>query len=131
MQHYAVMPGRGHLQRQVWVHPVRRAHHRRGAGMISAATAGAITALAAAAAVSLPASPCSQSGLRRAARTPGATPVQGLIRKDGSGLATFRVQFSCVAFRPFKGEVMDCVVTNVNKVRSLGGRPLLPRRRGM
>jgi DNA-directed RNA polymerase II subunit RPB7 len=41
---------------------------------------------------------------------------QGKIRADGSGLATFRVAFGAVTFRPFKGEVLDCVVTSVNKM---------------
>jgi hypothetical protein len=53
---------------------------------------------------------------------------QGKIRADGSGLATFKVRFGCVTFRPFKGEVLDCIVTSVNKVWGparggpLGGR---------
>lgn len=47
----------------------------------------------------------------------GVTSVsQGKIRSDGSGLATFKVAFGCVTFRPFKGEVLDCVVTSVNKM---------------
>lgn len=41
---------------------------------------------------------------------------QGLIRMDGTGLATFEVKFNCVTFRPFKGEVIDCVVQSVNKM---------------
>jgi DNA-directed RNA polymerase II subunit RPB7 len=41
---------------------------------------------------------------------------KGKIRADGSGLATFNVAFGCVTFRPFKGEVLDCIVTSVNKV---------------
>ncbi|KAI8472565.1 MAG: putative DNA-directed RNA polymerase II 19 kd polypeptide rpb7 [Monoraphidium minutum] len=41
---------------------------------------------------------------------------KGKIRSDGSGLATFRVTFGCVTFRPFKGEVLDCIVTSVNKM---------------
>jgi DNA-directed RNA polymerase subunit E'/Rpb7 len=43
---------------------------------------------------------------------------QGRIRNDGSGLATFEVKYNCLVFRPFKGEVLDAVVTDVNKVRS-------------
>ena len=43
-------------------------------------------------------------------------PFQGLIRRDGTGLATFPIKFECIVFRPVKGEVMDCVVTSVNKV---------------
>eukprot|EP00877_Chromochloris_zofingiensis_P002996 jgi/Chrzof1/12698/Cz07g04130.t1 len=41
---------------------------------------------------------------------------KGKIRQDGSGLATFKVKFECVSFRPFKGEVLDCLVTSVNKM---------------
>ena len=40
---------------------------------------------------------------------------KGFIR-EGTGHATFGVKYSCVVFRPFKGEVVDCVVTSVNKV---------------
>jgi hypothetical protein len=42
--------------------------------------------------------------------------VQGKIRRDGSGFATFKATFQCITFRPFKGEVLDCVVSQVNKV---------------
>ncbi len=41
---------------------------------------------------------------------------QGKIRRDGSGFATFKVTFSCLVFRPLKGEVLDCTVQSVNKV---------------
>ncbi len=41
------------------------------------------------------------------------------MRRDGSGFATFKVRFACVAFRPFKGEVLDCAVQSVNKVCGL------------
>lgn len=40
---------------------------------------------------------------------------KGSIR-EGSGTALFKVQYSCVVLRPFKGEVIDCVVSSVNKV---------------
>lgn len=40
---------------------------------------------------------------------------QGLIR-EGTGFAKFDVKYTCVVFRPFKGEVLDTVVTQVNKV---------------
>lgn len=40
---------------------------------------------------------------------------KGSIR-EGSGTALFKVQYSCVVLRPFKGEVLDCVVSSVNKV---------------
>lgn len=41
---------------------------------------------------------------------------KGKIRQDGSGLATFKALFQCITFRPFKGEVLDCVVSSVNKM---------------
>ncbi|GFH09578.1 uncharacterized protein HaLaN_04753, partial [Haematococcus lacustris] len=41
---------------------------------------------------------------------------EGLIRQDGTGLATFSVHYSAVVSRPFKGEVVDCVVATVNKM---------------
>ena len=34
----------------------------------------------------------------------------------GKGLVTYHVQYNAVVFRPVKGEVMDAVVTVVNKV---------------
>lgn len=40
---------------------------------------------------------------------------QGKIR-EGTGSATFHVEYTCLAFRPFKGEVLDAVVASVNKV---------------
>ncbi|KAK9862932.1 hypothetical protein WJX84_009200 [Apatococcus fuscideae] len=40
---------------------------------------------------------------------------QGKIR-EGTGFATFDVTYFCIVMRPLKGEVMDCVVTSVNKV---------------
>jgi DNA-directed RNA polymerase II subunit RPB7 len=45
---------------------------------------------------------------------------QGVIQ-DTSAFAKFHVTFECIVFRPFKGEVLDCVVTSVNKAR-LGHR---------
>lgn len=44
---------------------------------------------------------------------------QGLIR-DGTGFVTFPVKYQCVVFRPFKGEILESVVTMVNKVGSVG-----------
>ncbi|WIA22333.1 hypothetical protein OEZ85_004647 [Tetradesmus obliquus] len=41
---------------------------------------------------------------------------KGKIRQDGSGLATFKANFQCITFRPFKGEVLDCIVNSVNKM---------------
>jgi DNA-directed RNA polymerase II subunit RPB7 len=40
---------------------------------------------------------------------------KGLIR-EGVGSATFNIKYNALVFRPFKGEVMDAVVTSVNKV---------------
>ena len=40
---------------------------------------------------------------------------KGVIR-EGTGFAQFRVKHTAIAFRPFKGEVMDTVVTTVSKV---------------
>lgn len=41
---------------------------------------------------------------------------QGKIRDDGTGKASFEVSYNAIVFRPFKGEVIDCVVTSVNKM---------------
>jgi len=41
----------------------------------------------------------------------------GKIR-EGSGLVTFPVRYKAIVFRPFKGEVLDALVTQVNKVLS-------------
>ena len=49
---------------------------------------------------------------------------QGRI-KEGTGFAIFDVQYNCVVFRPFKGEVLDTVVTQVNKVRRQNTRDRL------
>ncbi|XP_010934577.1 DNA-directed RNA polymerase II subunit RPB7 [Elaeis guineensis] len=40
---------------------------------------------------------------------------KGLIR-EGTGFVTFPVKYQCVAFRPFKGEILEAVVTMVNKM---------------
>ena len=34
----------------------------------------------------------------------------------GSGKATFMVKYKCLTFRPFKGDVLDCVVSQINKM---------------
>ncbi|KAG4198547.1 hypothetical protein ERO13_A05G092600v2 [Gossypium hirsutum] len=39
---------------------------------------------------------------------------KGLIR-DGAGFVTFPVKYQCIVFRPFKGEILEAVVTMVNK----------------
>ncbi|CAA2989456.1 DNA-directed RNA polymerase II subunit RPB7 [Olea europaea subsp. europaea] len=40
---------------------------------------------------------------------------KGLVL-DGSGYATFPVKYQCVVFRPFKGEIVEAVVSMVNKM---------------
>uniref|UniRef100_A0A7S0SN12 DNA-directed RNA polymerase II subunit RPB7 n=1 Tax=Mantoniella antarctica TaxID=81844 RepID=A0A7S0SN12_9CHLO len=40
---------------------------------------------------------------------------EGMITDDGTARAKFHVEYGCVAFRPFKGEVLDAVVTQVTK----------------
>eukprot|EP00249_Psilotum_nudum_P010133 c22353_g1_i1 orf=169-702(+) len=49
----------------------------------------------------------------------GVTSVEnigsGLIR-DGTGYVIFPVKYQCVVFRPFKGEILESVVTMVNKM---------------
>ncbi|KAK1382931.1 hypothetical protein POM88_020666 [Heracleum sosnowskyi] len=39
----------------------------------------------------------------------------GMIR-DGTRFVTFPVKYQCVVFRPFKGEILEAVVTMVNKI---------------
>lgn len=43
---------------------------------------------------------------------------KGIIR-DGTGFVTFPVKYQCVVFRPFKGEILEAVVTMVNKVYAI------------
>ena len=38
---------------------------------------------------------------------------QGLIRPDGTGLATFDVRYDCIMFRPFRGQILDVTVREV------------------
>ncbi|MEW5297381.1 MAG: hypothetical protein WDW38_006213 [Sanguina aurantia] len=38
---------------------------------------------------------------------------QGVIKQDASGYAAFNVQYGCIVCRPFVGEVIDCIVTQV------------------
>ncbi len=45
--------------------------------------------------------------------------MQGIVKRDGSGKATFDVTYLCMVLRPFKGEVVDCIVTSVNKACAL------------
>jgi hypothetical protein len=37
---------------------------------------------------------------------------------DGTGYATFPMKYQCIVFRPVKGEILEGVVTMVNKVCS-------------
>lgn len=40
---------------------------------------------------------------------------KGQIR-EGTGIVTFPIKFTAIVFRPYKGEVLDAVVTTVNKL---------------
>lgn len=42
----------------------------------------------------------------------------GLIQ-PGQGFVVYPVKYKAIVFRPFKGEVLDAIVTQVNKVRTL------------
>lgn len=47
------------------------------------------------------------------------TSVEGVgvgMLRDDSALVTFPVKYQCVVFRPFKGEILEGVVTTVNKM---------------
>ena len=39
----------------------------------------------------------------------------GMLR-DGTGYVSFPVKYQAVVFRPFKDEILECVVTTVNNV---------------
>lgn len=41
----------------------------------------------------------------------------GLIQ-PGQGFVVYPVKYKAIVFRPFKGEVLDAIVTQVNKVRN-------------
>lgn len=43
----------------------------------------------------------------------------------GSGLAEFKVSYQAIVFKPYKGEVLDAVVTTVNKVRLGEGKGVI------
>jgi DNA-directed RNA polymerase II subunit RPB7 len=47
--------------------------------------------------------------------------MQGVVRQDGTGMASFDVTYTAIVCRPYKGEVLDAVVTSVNKVRAMYG----------
>lgn len=49
----------------------------------------------------------------------GVRVSQGVIQ-DTTAFAKFHVKYTCIVFRPFKGEVLDCIVTSVNKARRRG-----------
>ena len=40
------------------------------------------------------------------------------VLQPGRGFAKFMVNYKAIVFRPFKGEVLDAVVTQVNKVNT-------------
>ena len=40
---------------------------------------------------------------------------EGMVTDDGTARAKYHVEYGCIAFRPFKGEVLDATVTQVNK----------------
>ena len=37
--------------------------------------------------------------------------------QSGRGVALYPVKYKAIVFRPFKGEILDAIVTQVNKVR--------------
>lgn len=39
------------------------------------------------------------------------------VIQPGQGFVVYPVKYKAIVFRPFKGEVLDAVVTQVNKVR--------------
>lgn len=41
------------------------------------------------------------------------------VIQPGRGFVLYPVKYKAIVFRPFKGEVVDAVVTQVNKVRGL------------
>lgn len=51
--------------------------------------------------------------------------AQGVIQ-DTSAAAKFNVLFDAIVFRPFKNEVLDCVVTSVTKARRRRAGPAPP-----
>ncbi|CAG2179351.1 unnamed protein product, partial [Oppiella nova] len=38
------------------------------------------------------------------------------VIQSGTGFVTYAIKYKAIVFRPFKGEVLDAVVTQVNKV---------------
>lgn len=49
----------------------------------------------------------------------------------GNGQAEFQTRYKAIVFKPFKGEVLDGVVTNVLRVNSFQFRPKLKLIRGL
>jgi DNA-directed RNA polymerase II subunit RPB7 len=45
----------------------------------------------------------------------------------GSGQAEFITRYRAIVFKPFKGEVVDGVVNNVNKVRPISAKKVFRR----
>ncbi|KAL1414912.1 hypothetical protein MTO96_007164 [Rhipicephalus appendiculatus] len=43
--------------------------------------------------------------------------IGGGLIQPGRGFVVYPVRYKAIVFRPFKGEVLDAVVTQVNKVR--------------
>eukprot|EP01024_Parvocaulis_polyphysoides_P004786 TRINITY_DN11190_c0_g2_i3.p2 TRINITY_DN11190_c0_g2~~TRINITY_DN11190_c0_g2_i3.p2 ORF type:complete len:176 (+),score=8.17 TRINITY_DN11190_c0_g2_i3:58-585(+) len=41
---------------------------------------------------------------------------QGKIRMDSTGYATFNIEYECIVFRPYRGEVVDTIVTSVTQM---------------
>lgn len=41
------------------------------------------------------------------------------VIQPGRGFVLYPVKYKAIVFRPFKGEVVDAVVTQVNKVRNI------------
>ena len=37
--------------------------------------------------------------------------------QSGRGVALYPVKYKAIVFRPFKGEILDAIITQVNKVR--------------
>ena len=52
---------------------------------------------------------------------------RGKLSDSGDGLANFPIRYSAVIFKPFRGEVMDCVVTQVGEARKEEERRAIDR----
>lgn len=49
------------------------------------------------------------------------------VIQPGRGFVLYPVKYKAIVFRPFKGEVVDAVVTQVNKVKEIFGSPQVSR----